>query len=54
MSAAAALTDAVWAEHRPAVFGAAYRILGTVTEAEFAGGQDPVFRVAPHLASIHP
>ncbi|WP_218024091.1 sigma factor [Nocardia xishanensis] len=27
-------TDAEWASHQPAVFGAAYRILGTVTEAE--------------------
>jgi RNA polymerase sigma-70 factor (ECF subfamily) len=29
-----ALTEADWAAHRPAVFGAAYRILGSVTEAE--------------------
>ncbi|MFC9996057.1 RNA polymerase sigma factor SigJ [Nocardia sp. NPDC127526] len=29
-----AMTDAEWETHRPAVFGAAYRILGTVTEAE--------------------
>ncbi|WBB57775.1 RNA polymerase sigma factor SigJ [Streptomyces sp. WMMC500] len=28
------LTEADWAAHRPAVFGAAYRILGSVTEAE--------------------
>ncbi|KUJ66048.1 RNA polymerase subunit sigma-24 [Streptomyces albus subsp. albus] len=28
------LTDADWESHRPAVFGAAYRILGTVAEAE--------------------
>ncbi|GAA5159571.1 RNA polymerase sigma-70 factor [Pseudonocardia eucalypti] len=28
------LTEADWELHRPAVFGAAYRILGTVTEAE--------------------
>ncbi|MEV0568482.1 sigma factor [Dactylosporangium sp. NPDC050588] len=28
------LADADWASHRPAVFGAAYRILGSVTEAE--------------------
>ncbi|GAA1509845.1 RNA polymerase sigma factor SigJ [Streptomyces synnematoformans] len=28
------LTEAEWTAHRPAVFGAAYRILGTVTEAE--------------------
>jgi RNA polymerase sigma-70 factor (ECF subfamily) len=30
----AALTEADWAAHRPAVFGAAYRILGSVAEAE--------------------
>ncbi|MFI6828803.1 RNA polymerase sigma factor SigJ [Kribbella sp. NPDC050241] len=29
-----ALSEADWEAHRPAVFGAAYRILGTVTEAE--------------------
>ena len=29
-----ALAEADWEEHRPAVFGAAYRILGTVAEAE--------------------
>jgi RNA polymerase sigma factor (sigma-70 family) len=29
-----ALAEADWQAHRPAVFGAAYRILGTVTEAE--------------------
>ncbi|WP_308126199.1 RNA polymerase sigma factor SigJ [Nonomuraea ceibae] len=29
-----ALTEADWAAHRPAVFGAAYRILGSVAEAE--------------------
>ncbi|MFW6691942.1 RNA polymerase sigma factor SigJ [Streptomyces sp. MAR4 CNX-425] len=34
MEPEAALTEADWAAHRPAVFGAAYRILGTVTEAE--------------------
>ncbi|WP_405071381.1 RNA polymerase sigma factor SigJ [Kribbella sp. NBC_01510] len=28
------LAEADWVSHRPAVFGAAYRILGTVTEAE--------------------
>ena len=28
------LADADWASHRPAVFGAAYRILGSVAEAE--------------------
>jgi RNA polymerase sigma-70 factor, ECF subfamily len=28
------LTEADWESHRPAVFGAAYRILGTVAEAE--------------------
>lgn len=28
------LADADWESHRPAVFGAAYRILGTVAEAE--------------------
>ncbi|MFD1540491.1 RNA polymerase sigma factor SigJ [Nonomuraea guangzhouensis] len=28
------LAEADWAAHRPAVFGAAYRILGTVAEAE--------------------
>lgn len=28
------LTEAEWESHRPAVFGAAYRILGSVTEAE--------------------
>ncbi|HEX2312425.1 MAG TPA: RNA polymerase sigma factor SigJ [Thermomonospora sp.] len=28
------LTEADWEAHRPAVFGAAYRILGTVAEAE--------------------
>lgn len=28
------LAEADWESHRPAVFGAAYRILGTVTEAE--------------------
>jgi RNA polymerase sigma-70 factor, ECF subfamily len=34
MTATGALADAVWQEHRPAVFGAAYRILGSVAEAE--------------------
>ncbi len=34
MERAAALTEADWAAHRPAVFGAAYRILGSVAEAE--------------------
>ncbi|GAA2006721.1 RNA polymerase sigma factor SigJ [Catenulispora subtropica] len=29
-----ALAEAEWESHRPAVFGAAYRILGTVAEAE--------------------
>lgn len=28
------ITEQEWAEHRPAVFGAAYRLLGTVTDAE--------------------
>jgi RNA polymerase sigma-70 factor (ECF subfamily) len=28
------VTDEEWAEHRPAVFGVAYRLLGTVTDAE--------------------
>lgn len=28
------LADADWQAHRPAVFGAAYRILGSVAEAE--------------------
>jgi RNA polymerase sigma-70 factor (ECF subfamily) len=31
---AGALAEADWEAHRPAVFGAAYRILGSVTEAE--------------------
>ncbi|MFF8959559.1 RNA polymerase sigma factor SigJ [Streptomyces sp. NPDC014894] len=31
---AGTLTEDDWEAHRPAVFGAAYRILGTVTEAE--------------------
>jgi RNA polymerase sigma-70 factor (ECF subfamily) len=31
---AGALADADWESHRPAVFGAAYRILGSVAEAE--------------------
>ena len=30
----ATLTETDWEQHRPAVFGAAYRILGTVAEAE--------------------
>ncbi|MFD5555171.1 RNA polymerase sigma factor SigJ [Streptomyces sp. NPDC127068] len=34
MEPTSALADADWASHRPAVFGAAYRILGTVAEAE--------------------
>ncbi|MCP9947381.1 sigma-70 family RNA polymerase sigma factor [Actinomadura madurae] len=34
MEATRALSEADWETHRPAVFGAAYRILGTVTEAE--------------------
>lgn len=34
MTVTGALADAVWQSHRPAVFGAAYRILGSVTEAE--------------------
>ncbi|WP_436776216.1 RNA polymerase sigma factor SigJ [Yinghuangia sp. YIM S09857] len=34
MERTAALTDAVWDAHRTAVFGAAYRILGTVSDAE--------------------
>ena len=34
MEATGALTESDWALHRSAVFGAAYRILGTVTEAE--------------------
>ena len=34
MERVAALTEADWASHRPAVFGAAYRILGSVAEAE--------------------
>lgn len=34
MELAGALTEADWESHRPAVFGAAYRILGTVAEAE--------------------
>ncbi|WP_407559985.1 RNA polymerase sigma factor SigJ [Streptomyces sp. 184] len=34
MEPARVLTEADWVVHRPAVFGAAYRILGTVTEAE--------------------
>ncbi len=28
------MTEEEWAEHRPAVFGVAYRLLGTVTDAE--------------------
>jgi RNA polymerase sigma-70 factor, ECF subfamily len=28
------VTEEEWAEHRPAVFGVAYRLLGTVTDAE--------------------
>ncbi|MFL6053197.1 MAG: sigma factor [Actinoallomurus sp.] len=28
------MTHEGWAEHRPAVFGVAYRLLGTVTDAE--------------------
>ncbi|GAA4614180.1 RNA polymerase sigma-70 factor [Actinoallomurus liliacearum] len=28
------MTDEEWAEHRPAVFGVAYRLLGTVADAE--------------------
>lgn len=34
MELTGALTEADWESHRPAVFGAAYRILGTVAEAE--------------------
>ncbi|MFC4111020.1 RNA polymerase sigma factor SigJ [Nonomuraea zeae] len=34
MELTGALAEGDWAAHRPAVFGAAYRILGTVTEAE--------------------
>lgn len=34
MERAASLTETDWASHRPAVFGAAYRILGSVAEAE--------------------
>lgn len=34
MESTSALAEADWEAHRPAVFGAAYRILGTVTEAE--------------------
>ncbi len=34
MERVAALSEADWASHRPAVFGAAYRILGSVAEAE--------------------
>jgi RNA polymerase sigma-70 factor (ECF subfamily) len=34
MGASETLTEAAWEAHRPAVFGAAYRILGTVVEAE--------------------
>ncbi|AZM47398.1 RNA polymerase subunit sigma-24 [Streptomyces sp. WAC 06738] len=34
MEATRALSDADWRAHRPAVFGAAYRILGSVAEAE--------------------
>ena len=34
MEGTATLTDSDWETHRPAVFGAAYRILGTVAEAE--------------------
>ncbi|GAA2624837.1 RNA polymerase sigma factor SigJ [Actinomadura fulvescens] len=34
MELTGALAETDWETHRPAVFGAAYRILGTVTEAE--------------------
>lgn len=34
MSSTDSLTEGAWEEHRPAVFGAAYRILGSVTEAD--------------------
>ena len=34
MELAGALAEADWAAHRPAVFGTAYRILGSVAEAE--------------------
>ncbi len=34
MELTGALAEADWEAHRPAVFGAAYRILGTVAEAE--------------------
>jgi len=34
VSSTDSLTEGAWEEHRPAVFGAAYRILGSVTEAD--------------------
>jgi RNA polymerase sigma-70 factor, ECF subfamily len=34
VSSTGTLTEAEWAAHRPSVFGAAYRILGTVADAE--------------------
>ena len=34
MEQAGTLAEGDWASHRPAVFGAAYRILGSVADAE--------------------
>jgi DNA-directed RNA polymerase specialized sigma24 family protein len=41
-----ALAEADWQSHRPAVFGAAYRILGSVAEAEDVT-QEVWLRAAP-------
>jgi RNA polymerase sigma factor (sigma-70 family) len=45
------LADADWDAHRPAVFGAAYRILGTVAEAEDVT-QDVWLRAAADLSEV--
>ncbi|MEY9929017.1 NADH dehydrogenase FAD-containing subunit [Catenulispora sp. GP43] len=37
MTATGALPDTVWQTHRPAVFGAAYRILGSVADGREIG-----------------
>jgi RNA polymerase sigma factor (sigma-70 family) len=45
------LAEADWESHRPAVFGAAYRILGTVVEAEDVA-QEVWLRAAADLSQV--
>lgn len=51
MDLAGMLADADWEAHRPAVFGAAYRILGTVAEAEDVT-QEIWLRAAADLSKV--